>query len=103
MMDRDITLEDVRQAISNVKHPAIDCSLIELGMVKDIILKANNVTLTLLIPSIEIPESIKNYLINSLRQPISNIGLNIDVKVETMNQEERQHFLTMEEKNWKGL
>ena len=75
----------------------------ELGMVKDIILKANNVTLTLLIPSIEIPENIKNHLIESLRQPIGNIGLNVDVKIETMDQEERQHFLTMEEKNWKGL
>ena len=91
-MDKDITLGDVREAISNVKHPAIDCSLIELGMVKDIILKANNVTLTLLIPSVEIPESIKNHLINSLREPVGNIGLNIDITVETMNQEERQHF-----------
>ena len=102
-MDKDMTLEDVRQAISNVKHPAIDCFLIELGMVKDIILKGNNVTLTLLTPSAEIPENIKNHLINSFRQPISNIGLNIDVKVETMNRQERQHFFTMEEKNWKGL
>ena len=102
-MNKNITLEDVRQAISNVKHPAIDCSLIELGMVKNIIFRDNNVTLTLLIPSMEIPENIKNHLINSLRQPVNNIGLNTDVKIEAMNQEERQYFLTMEEKNWKGL
>ena len=49
MMRKNITAEDVREAISNVKHPAIDCSLIELGMVKDIMLKDNNVILTLLI------------------------------------------------------
>jgi len=102
-MDKHIRLENVRQAISNVKHPAIDYSLIKLGMVKDIILKDKNVTLRLLVPFIEIPERIKNHLIDSLRQPISNIGFNLDVNVETMNQEERERFLAMEQRNWKGL
>jgi len=102
-MDKNITLEDVRQAIVNVKHPTIDCSLIELGMVKDINVKDNNVTFRLLLPEMGIPEKIKEYVINSLRQPIINLGLDVDIKIGTMNKEERQNFLTMEEKNWKGL
>ena len=102
-MDKDITLQDVLQAIANVKHPAIDCSLIELGMVKDIIVKDNDVTFTLLLPFTGIPENIREYMINSLRQPVINLGLDADVKIDTMNEEQRQHFLTMEKKNWKGL
>ena len=102
MIDKDITLQDVRQAILNVKHPAINASLIQLGMVKDIALKCKNVTLTLVVPFIGIPERIKNQLINGLRQPIRSIGLNVDVKIDTMNQEEREHFLTMEKNKWKG-
>ena len=102
-MNKDITLEDVRRAIANVKHPAIDCSLIELGMVKDIKVKDNNVTFRLLLPFTEVPENMKKYMINNLRQPIITLGLNVDIKIDTMNEEERQDFLTMEQKHWKGL
>ncbi|MCK4835319.1 MAG: DUF59 domain-containing protein [Candidatus Aminicenantes bacterium] len=102
-MDKDVTVEDVRQAMANVKHPAIDCSLIELGMVKDINVKDKNVTFRFLLPFMEIPENIKEYMINNLSQSIINLGLNVEVKIDTMNEEERQYFLTMEEKNWKGL
>jgi len=63
-MDKDITLQDVRQAILNVKHPAINASLIQLGMVKDIALKGKNVTLAIVVvPFIGILERIKNQLI----------------------------------------
>ena len=103
MTDTGITLQDIRQAISNVKHPAINSSLIELGMVKDIILKDKNVTLTFLVPFIGVPERIKNRLIDSLRQPISNMGFTVAVNIETMNEEEREPFLAMEERNWNGL
>jgi len=103
MMDKDINVEEVRQAMANVKHPAIDCSLIELGMVKDISVKNNNVIFRFLLPFMEIPENIKEYMINSLRQSIINLGLNVEVKTDRMNEEEKQYFLTMEEKNWKGL
>jgi len=100
-MDKNITLEDVRQAMANVKHPAIDCSLVELGMVKDINIKDNNATFRFLLPFTGIPENIKEYMINSLRQPIINFGLNVNIKIDTMNKEEQQKFLAMEKENWR--
>jgi ATP-binding protein involved in chromosome partitioning len=102
-MDKDITSEDVRLAMENVKHPAIDCSLIELGMVKDINVKGSDVTFRFLLPFAEIPENIKNYMINALRESLTGLELNADIKTDTMDEAERQHFLAMEEKHWKGL
>jgi len=85
----------------NLEHPAIDCSLIELKMVKYINIKNNNVTFRFLLPVMEIPEKIKEYMINSLRQSIINLGLKVELKIDKMNEVERQYFLNMEEKYWK--
>jgi len=92
----------VHQAIGQVMHPEINRTLIELGMVKDIALKDNEVTLTLVLPLLSIPVSIKDYLINSLHQAVMKLGAKIEVRVAEMNQEERLAFLAMEQESWRG-
>jgi len=37
-MEKIPKIEDVTQAIANVMHPAIDRSLMDLGMIRDIVL-----------------------------------------------------------------
>jgi len=101
-MTKNISEEDVHQAIKQVMHPEINRTLIELGMVKDITLKDNEVTLTLVLPLLSIPVSIKDYLVNSLRQAVMKLGAKIEVRVAEMNQEERLAFLAMEQESWKG-
>jgi len=101
-MARNISEEDIHQAIRQVMHPEINRSLVELGMVKDIILKDNEVTLTLMLPLLSIPVSIKDYLMNSLHQAVIKLGAKIEVRIAEMNEEERQAFLTMEQESWKG-
>ncbi len=101
-MARNISEEDIHQAIGQVMHPEINRTLIELGMVKDITLKDNEVTLTLVLPLLSIPVSIKDYLINSLHQAVMKLGAKIEVRVAEMNQEERLAFLAMEQESWKG-
>jgi len=101
-MTKNISEEAVHQAIGQVMHPEINLSLIELGMVKDIALKDNEVTLTLVLPFLGIPVSIKDYLVNSLRQALMELGAKIEIRVAEMNQEERQNFLVMERANWGG-
>ena len=102
-MDKNITSEDVRQAIGNVKHPAIDCSLLELGMVKDINVKDSDVTFRFLLPFAEVPENVKNHMINSLRESLTGLEVNVGIKTAIMDEAERQYFLTMEKKHWKGM
>ena len=102
-MTENISQEDVRQAVGEVMHPAISRTLVELGMVKDITLEHGKVTLSLALPILGIPASIKDYLVNRLRQAVVSLGLEAEIRVTEMNQEERQAFLAMEQESWKGL
>ena len=102
-MAKNISEEDVHQAIGQVMHPEISRSLVELGMVRDIALKDDEVTLTLVLPFLGIPASIKDYLVNSLRQAVTKLGAKAEIKIAEMNQEERLAFLTMEQEGWRGL
>lgn len=99
----NISQQDVRQAVGEVMHPAINRTLVELGMVKDITLEHGKVTLSLALPILGIPASIKDYLVNRLRQAVVGLGLEAEIRVTEMNQEERQAFLAMEQESWKGL
>ena len=101
-MTESISEEAVHQAIGQLMHPAISHTLIELGMVKDIALKDNKVTLTLALPFLTIPASIKDYLVNSLRQAVTKLGAQVDIRVAEMTQEERRAFLAMEQESWEG-
>ena len=102
-MAKNISEEDVRQAIGQVMHPEISRTLVELGMVKDIAVKDDEVSLTLVLPLLGIPASIKDYLVNSLRQAVMKLGAKVEVRIAEMNQEERLAFLAMEQERWKGL
>ena len=103
MMVKNISEEDVHQAIGQVMHPEISSTLVDLGMVRDIAVKDDEVSLTLVLPLLGIPASIKDYLVNSLRQTVMKLGAKVEVSIAEMNQEERLAFLAMEQKNWKGL
>jgi len=102
-MAKNISEEDVHQAIGQVMHPEISRSLVELGMVKDIAVKDDEVSLTLVLPLLGIPASIKDYLVNSLRQAVMKLGVRAEIKIAEMNQEERLAFLAMEQEGWRGL
>jgi len=102
-MAKNISEEDVRQAIGQVMHPEISRTLVELGMVKDIAVKDDEVSLTLVLPLLGIPASIKDYLVNSLRQAVMKLGAKAEIKIAEMNREERLVFLAMEQEGWRGL
>jgi metal-sulfur cluster biosynthetic enzyme len=102
-MTENISEEDVHRVIGQVMHPEINRTLVELGMVKDIALENGRITLTLMLPILGIPVSVKDYLVNSLRQAIAKLGAKVEIRVVEMNQEERLAFLAMEQESWKGL
>lgn len=100
-MAKNISEQELHQTLSRIKHPAIDHTLIDLGILKDITIRNDKVELTLAFPFPEIP--IKDYLINSVQEPIKKLGAEVEVKIDVMNDEERQAFLAMEKKSWKGI
>jgi metal-sulfur cluster biosynthetic enzyme len=102
-MATNVSLQDVQEAIGKVTHPAISRTLVDLGMVKDVSLHGTEATLTLLLPILNIPAPVKDYLVNSLREVVAALGVRLEFEIAQMNEEERRAFLAMEQESWKGL
>jgi len=74
IMVKNISEEDVRQAIGQVMHPEISRTLVDL-----------------------------DYLVSSLNQAVMKLGAKLEVRIAEMNQQERLAFLDMEQEGWRGL
>ncbi len=92
---------DVEQALSRVMHPEIDYSLVDLGMIKDVVHRENKVGLTLMLPFGGIP--IKELLIQSIKGALSDLdkAIQIEINEEEMSQEERNTFMRMAKERWR--
>jgi ATP-binding protein involved in chromosome partitioning len=99
-MSNNISEQDVRKVLAWVKHPMIDRSLLDLGIIKDIRVESDKIEITLAFPFPNIP--IEEHLINSVREPITKLGAEVELRLTVMNQEELQKFLAMEQEAWKG-
>jgi len=95
-----MTKEIVLDTLSKVEHPAIRYSLIKLGILTDVELIDNTVKVVFAFPFPKIP--ITELLINSVLQPVQNLGLEFDYTIRVMTQEERTRFLQLENEAWKG-
>ncbi len=93
--------QEILKVISAVKHPAIDYSLLDLGIIKDIEIEGNTVALKFVFPFPNIP--IADTLINSVKMPLNNIGCSLFSDVILMTDEEKAKFMQMEAEAWKGL
>jgi metal-sulfur cluster biosynthetic enzyme len=90
----------VLEAISKVKHPSIDCSLAELGIVQNLeVYGKNTVIATFVFPFQKIP--IKDKLIGAVEDVAKKFGYNLEYIVRYMKEEEKKRFLELETENWK--
>lgn len=101
-MAKEKSEEDIRQVVAEIKHPAIDRTLVDLGVVKEITVKGNKVLVTMALPFPGIPTQVKDYLVNSVVEQIKKMDVEVEVELTIMNQEELQAFLAMEQESWKG-
>lgn len=99
-MANHVSEEEVRKAVAQVKHPAIDRTLVDLGILKDITVKGRNVTITMAFPFARIP--IEDQLVASVREPIEKLGAEVEVEITVMTEKERRAFLAMEQESWRG-
>lgn len=95
------TEQETLKVISDVRHPAIDHSLLDLGIIKDIEIEDNTVSLKFVFPIPNIP--IVDALFDSIKIPLNNIGYTLFSDVILMTEEERAKFMQMEAEAWKGL
>ena len=89
-----ITNEQVLDALRGVMHPEMKRSLVELGMIKNVVIKDGGVTLTLVLPFKEIP--IKDDLVRSVREAVATLdsSMEVELKLTEMSQQERAAFMT---------
>lgn len=103
-MTKSAPEQEIREALAEVRHPEIARTLVDLGMLKDIMVEGKKVTLTLALPLIGIPTQVKDYLINSVRQALANLdaSLEVDVNLAEMDPEERTKFFAIAQEGWIG-
>jgi metal-sulfur cluster biosynthetic enzyme len=97
-MSNNISKEEIHQAVAKVRHPEIDRTLVELGMIKDIAILNDKVILSMTVPFMGIP--IKDYLVHSVEEAVTKLGVDIEVKLIEMNKEERDAFMAMAQEGW---
>ena len=99
-MTKNISEKDILNLLAKVKHPAINRTLRELGIVKDLSIKDNKVLITMALPFPNIP--IIDQVVSNIKEPIEKLGVEVKVKQTVMSPEELQAFLKMEAEGWTG-
>ena len=99
-MDK-ILPQNVEQALSKVMHPEINYSLVDLGMIEDVICEEGKVRLTLKLPFLNVP--VKELLIQSIGETLTDLDETIQVKVnlKQMSEQGRDYFAKMAKEGWK--
>jgi len=100
MTNDEVTEDQVREALSDVQHPMIERSLIELGIVKAITVDDGDVNVLLAFPFPGIP--IKEQLMRSVQEPLYERGLTATIETTVMDEGELNRFLVLERDGWKG-
>lgn len=96
-----LTKESAWKAIEGVNHPAINCSLKELGIAKDLTIDEQGIHITMALPFAGVPQSVQQQMAESLVEPLVQFGKPIDFQLVVMNEDEKQRFLYLEQANWK--
>ncbi len=91
---------EIVKTIESIQHPAIATSLTNLGILQDIDFEGDTIKATFVWPFANIP--IKEQLINSVKTPLKNMGLKFEYNERIMTEDERNRFLELEKKYWKG-
>ena len=97
-------IQKILEALEKVEHPAIATTLLDLGMLRDIEVSTDGkVVLSLVLPFQNIPENVREYIVNSLATAAQSANGELTrVNLTVMNEAERQIFMTKEQQNWRG-
>ncbi len=93
--------EEILELLEDIPHPAINFSLVKLGILTDIQILERNVSATFAFPFPKIP--IADQLINSVAITLCNFNIEFDYVIRMMTESEKSQFLKLEHEAWKGL
>ena len=91
-----MSAEDMRDQLNQVRHPEINQSLTELGMIGKIQKQKNKWIIELKLPFPQVP--ILSILIASIQEALKEYDTEIITAV--MTEEEKEKFFALARKNW---
>ena len=102
-MSQAITQDDVMQIISAIEHPEIARTLVQLGMIQAVQYQPeeNEALLTLAFPVPNVPESVRNYIVNDIYQALKAKGIGLKVYLSVMDDQGRAKFMAQSQAYWK--
>ncbi len=101
-MEKQITREEILDQLKSVEHPEIAASLVDLGMILDVVVKQNTAKIAIALPMINIPQTVTNAILHSINGSIQKLGLEIKPEFFEMTPDVRDNFFTTARANWKG-
>ena len=85
---------DVVDILKSKKHPTLDYSLIDVGMIKDIIVEGKEVSLTIVWPTADYPN--KDTIHKSIVDSLENLGAKTKIGEALMKEEELTFYKKVE-------
>ena len=98
-MDKD----EIRMLLDEIPHPAINYSLIKLGILTDINIDNHIVRAVFAFPFPIDRIPIADRIIQSVAITLENFDFTFDYSTRVMTEGEKQNFLKLEKEAWKGL
>jgi metal-sulfur cluster biosynthetic enzyme len=96
----NLSLDEIKEKLGRVKHPAIDDTLLELGILQKVEIKEEKVKIILAFPFPNIP--IKDELIRLVEKPLKDLKIKVAMETTTMDEKTLKKFLVREQQNWRG-
>ncbi|MCD6477672.1 MAG: DUF59 domain-containing protein [Candidatus Aenigmarchaeota archaeon] len=91
-------VEDAKKILSEVKHPEINASLVELGMIGNIEDVGDKLIIELKLPFPGVP--ILGMLTDLIVSSLKKNGMEAEVKTGVMSDDERNQFMRIENEKW---
>lgn len=93
--------EKIIEIVKSIEHPEIEKTLFQLGMIGDIKIENEKVTVELKVPFLQIP--IKDYLVRTIEMAVKEKFSDVKIKIDVieMTQEERMNFMEMAQMYWR--
>lgn len=95
-----MNVQQIISELDKVEHPYINYSLIKLGIVADIKITDNKISVVFAFPFPDIP--IADILTDSIEKTVRSLGFGFSQKIRIMNEVEKTRFIQLEEEGWKN-
>ncbi len=95
--------DEIRMMLDEIPHPAINHSLIKLGILTDIIFENQMVHAAFAFPFPVEKIPIAERIIQSVAITLENFNIAFSYSTRVMTEVEKQNFLMLEHEAWKGL